>query len=478
MRWKDIVTHARNFLSSPDEELGPDFLEEVRRGALRGWRLASGMALAAGLTFVAVHLLLLAERFPRLWVSLLGTTLLGFAGIVASYTRFGQRYPRSCSVATALCIGTLLVVSQLAIGPGSHIYGHFGGLTSILLVMAALGTLQPWWVLVTGIYFLSSYVLVGLWFDPSVGWPPAATFVLPCASLAVSTMISVWLSAVLDRSRRTEFVLRNQLARAFRDLQEAQAQLLASEKALTQSQVVAALSHELNSPLGVVVSNLSTQEKLSQRLQENWRASSESPGAVERLLSLHDELTQNSLTAARRIATLLERLREFSHLDRAATQWVDLNRELLKALEMVKSETRVSVEVETQFGPLPELLCQPQRLGMAFASLLRNAFQSIDSNGSVRLSTAHSNQHVEILIEDNGRGMDPAELKTIFDPKFVPESGKVRTSWGLATSQQIFLQHGGQLEVESTLGRGTTARVRLPVESMIGNATVGAAGAL
>ena len=110
---------------------------------------------------------------------------------------------------------------------------------------------------------------------------------------------------------------------------------------------------------------------------------------------------------------------------------------------------------------------------MAFASLLRNAFQATDENGSVRLSTAHSNQHVEILIEDNGRGIDPSELKTIFDPKFVPQSGKIRTSWGLATSQQIFLQYGGRLELESTLGKGTTARVTLPVQSLIRSAAGG-----
>jgi signal transduction histidine kinase len=467
MPWQDILTQAKNFLFSPDEDLGPDFLEEVRRGALHGWRIASWMALVAGLTFVAVHILFLAERFPRLWASSLATTLLGFAGIVASYTRFGQRYPRHCSVAIALGIGTALVFSQLAIGSGAHIYGQFGGLTSILLVMAALGTLQPWWVLLTGLYFFTIYFLVGLKFDPTVGWPPAATFILPCASLMVSTMISVWVSAALDRGRRTEFALRSQLSKAFTDLQETQAQLLASEKALTQNQVVAALSHELNNPLGVVISNLSTQGKLSERLQEKWGASSKSSNEADGLLSIHQELARSSLAAAQRMNSLLERLREFSHLDRSGTRSVDLNHELLKVLEIVRSETRATVQVKTQFGTVPEMLCQPQKLGIAFANLVRNAFQAVGQNGSIRLSTSHSDGQVEILIEDDGCGIDPDELKTVFDPKFVRHSGRVRTSWGLATSQQIFLQHGGQLELESALGKGTTARIRLPVQPLI-----------
>jgi two-component system NtrC family sensor kinase len=433
----------------------------VRRGALRGLRIACWMALVAGLAFTAVYSLFLAERFPQLLPSLLGIIVLGIAGILICYTRMGQSYPRPLSVALALLTGILLISNQLTVG--SHNHGHFGGLTTILMVMAALGTLQPFWILFSGVTFFVLYAVVGLWLDPTVGWPPAATFALPCASLAVSAIISVWLGGVLHRSRCTEFLLRRQLSEAFTDLRQAQAQLLASEKALTQSQVVAALSHELNNPLGVVVSNLSTQQKLWQRLRESWKKAAEPVVEIERLLSVHQELNQSSMTAAQRMAGLLDRLREFSHLDRAETQSVDLNAELLKVLEMVKFETRASVQVETRLSPLPELLCQPQKLGIAFASLLRNAFQAVGENGLIRLSTHHSNRHVEILIEDNGGGIDPAELKRIFDPKFVPQSGKVRASWGLATSQQVFLQHGGRLELESALGKGTTAKVRLPL---------------
>jgi len=54
------------------------------------------------------------------------------------------------------------------------------------------------------------------------------------------------------------------------------------------------------------------------------------------------------------------------------------------------------------------------------------------------------------MIEDNGRGIDPQELKTVSDPKFVPQVGKVRASWGLVTSRQVFSQHKGHMELEST----------------------------
>jgi signal transduction histidine kinase len=85
-----------------------------------------------------------------------------------------------------------------------------------------------------------------------------------------------------------------------------------------------------------------------------------------------------------------------------------------------------------------------------------------EDGGLIKLSTVHLNGHVEITIEDNGMGIDPVELKAIFDPKFVPRAGKIRTSWGLATTQQILLQHKGQLEMQSLPGQGTRVKVTLP----------------
>jgi hypothetical protein len=118
--------------------------------------------------------------------------LLGAIGVVVSYSSFGKAHPRSPSVILAMSIGTLIVVNQLQ--TGSHSYGHFGGLSLILLVMASLGTLQPYAVLVTVAYFVLIYLLAGIFLDRSVGWPPAATFVIGCSSLTVQ-------SAAIDLSQ-------------------------------------------------------------------------------------------------------------------------------------------------------------------------------------------------------------------------------------------------------------------------------------
>jgi len=354
------------------------------------------------------------------------------------------------------------MVNQLQ--TGSYSYGHFGGLSLILLVMASLGTLQPYAVLVTAAYFILIYLLAGIFLDRGVGWPPAATFVLFGSSLIVSGITAVWLTSFSHRVRRTEFRLREELSRAFRGLQDAQAQLLASEKALSQSQLVAALCHELNNPFGVIVSNLSTQEKIARRLEDAIAAFPNANPETAKLLRLNQETNQGCRVASQRITDLLERLQDFTHLDEAETKHIDINQELLKALEMIKSETGLSPKIEKNLNVVPTILSQPQKMSLAFSSLLRNAFQALEKEGgSVKISTIHLNQHIEIMIEDNGRGIGPQELKAVFDPKFVPQAGKVRTSWGLATSRQIFFQHKGHMELKSTLGQGTQVKVILPL---------------
>jgi hypothetical protein len=81
------------------------------------------------------------------------------------------------------------------LGVGSHSYGHFEVWSLILLVMVLLGPLQPFAVLVSAVYFILLYLLAGIFLDSSVGWPPAATFVIGNSSPTVSGIIAIWLTS-------------------------------------------------------------------------------------------------------------------------------------------------------------------------------------------------------------------------------------------------------------------------------------------
>ncbi len=451
----------RRFLRPPESSLGPEFTKEVRQKALRGWRLSSWMALVAGLLFTIPYKVFLASYFPAVLPPLGGIILAGGLGILFSHTGWGQKHPRGISMLFALFIGTLLVYSQIV--SGSHVYGHFGALSMILLVMAGLGTLRPLSVLLASAYFFLLYLAAGILLDKTVGWPPPATFVFPCVSLGVAGILAVWLTAASHQSLRTAFLLRDELSGSLRRLHDTQAQLLASEKALSQSQLVAALSHELNTPFGVLLSNLKTEEQLFLRLKQKLAERGVEDLDTAKWFDLHGELNRGSVQSCQRISDLLEKLRSFTHLDESEQKTVDLNQELLAALELVKAETGMSPSVEIDLEPLPAIVVEAQKVGLALASLLRQAFRSLNEGGVVRLVSHHRDAHVQIVIEQNGEGLDPQEQKQLFDPTFVPKEGRVRALWDMATSRQIFVQHEGTLVIESPPDGGTRAIVRLPV---------------
>jgi signal transduction histidine kinase len=94
---------------------------------------------------------------------------------------------------------------------------------------------------------------------------------------------------------------------------------------------------------------------------------------------------------------------------------------------------------------------------------LLNAQQALEGNGRIRIATETSSENVLISIEDNGKGIPAQDLQHIFDPGFTTKGVRVGTGLGLPICFQIVEQHGGSIDVESTLGEGTTVTVTLPL---------------
>jgi signal transduction histidine kinase len=81
----------------------------------------------------------------------------------------------------------------------------------------------------------------------------------------------------------------------------------------------------------------------------------------------------------------------------------------------------------------------------------------------VSIGTRRINSQLEVIVQDDGKGMSAEELATIFDPAFKVKSGRVSTgNWSLFSSRQIIREHGGEIEIQSSPGQGTRVRVTLP----------------
>jgi signal transduction histidine kinase len=108
--------------------------------------------------------------------------------------------------------------------------------------------------------------------------------------------------------------------------------------------------------------------------------------------------------------------------------------------------------------------CQPGKLNQVFLQILLNAAQASAAGGTIEVRTrALPGDEIEIEIEDHGSGIRPEHLPHVFEPFFTTKPVGKGTGMGLSVSYGIVRDHGGTIEAESTLGRGTLFRIRLPV---------------
>lgn len=244
-------------------------------------------------------------------------------------------------------------------------------------------------------------------------------------------------------------------------LRWAQDRLLQSEKLASLGRLVAGLAHELNSPLGALLSGSDLGVRGVQLLRE--RATGDDP-QVDRALQALERGTASTTAAAARLRELLGGLKSFTALDRAELQEADLH-ELLEATLTVMGDTvPAHVNVERDYATLPRVVCYPSQLGQLFLALLRNAVEAMPEGGTLTLRTSSPGDGtVRVAVADTGRGIPEHELPGLFEPRFRDGPERVHLGWGLVTASRIAGEHGGRIEVASHEGRGSTFTLVLPV---------------
>ncbi len=262
-----------------------------------------------------------------------------------------------------------------------------------------------------------------------------------------------------EKRKSLEFDLalaQNEL-RAAEELRRAEIQVLLSETAASMGRFAAALSHELNSPVGALKTILQTCNTLAEKKASLPIERVKEPEAMEA------KLRQTAIECVERLHEIIQRMQRFTNLDRNEILPIDLNSLLQDVVEILKSGTREEVTFQLHFQPLPLVLVRPQQMSAVFSNLIHNAIEGLCGAGCVSLTTCEINSQVEVVVEDNGKGMSADDLKGVFDPAFKVKGGRVSTgNWSLFSSRQIVREHGGEIDIHSSLGKGTTVRVTLP----------------
>jgi signal transduction histidine kinase len=227
-------------------------------------------------------------------------------------------------------------------------------------------------------------------------------------------------------------------------------------------ELAAGIAHEINNPIAFVRSNLS-------QLASHWktvRGELEGAGRDElhrELLAEGEELIEESVEGVDRAAEIVRGVKGFSHAGRSVREPTDLNQLLEDVLHMATAQLRGRATVERYYVELPPVNCVPQELKQVFLNLIVNAGQAIADGGLIRISTQARGGFVTVTVADDGCGIAPENLERVFDPFFTTKRVGEGTGLGLGIAYHIVRRHGGEIAVESELGRGSRFRVRLPV---------------
>ena len=255
--------------------------------------------------------------------------------------------------------------------------------------------------------------------------------------------------------------------RALRDLREKNEELRLTTQQLWQSarlagvgELAASIAHELNNPLGTV--SLRIEGVLARTPADDPR---------RRPLEVVEQEVE-------RMAKLVGNLLNFARAGRDQVSTVSVADEVRKTIELTEPHMRrLHVEVVPEFHSAPDIFADRQQLRQVLLNLFTNAGDAMPKGGRliarVRPGALPLNLPA-VLIEviDNGVGILPEHMSRVTEPFFTTKEDGKGTGLGLAICRRIAHEHGGKLEIESEVGKGTTVRVALPVRNNANVATL------
>jgi signal transduction histidine kinase len=308
--------------------------------------------------------------------------------------------------------------------------------------------------------------------------------------LSIINLLSSQAAVSLENAR-----LYQQAGIALQDLQQAQLQIVQSEKMSALGNLVAGVAHEMNNPLGFISASLQQVKPSLADIVKHFKLYEESfpnPGdeiihhaeKIDLDYTLEDlpKIIDSMVMACERLENISTSLRTFSRADKDYKVPFNIHECLDSTILILKhrlkaNEQRPAIEVITDYGNLPQVECFPGQLNQVFMNILANAIDALDESNTGRtfkeikdnsnritIKTSVVNEGVKITIADNGKGMNEDIKQKIFDHLFTTKAVGKGTGLGLAIARQIVEQtHGGKLSFNSILGEGTEFIIEISV---------------
>jgi two-component system, NtrC family, sensor kinase len=264
-----------------------------------------------------------------------------------------------------------------------------------------------------------------------------------------------------------------------KELKDTQTRLVHSAKMVSLGQLVAGVAHELNNPIGFIFSNMIHLRDYSNRLIDLVRIAEKEPNKLqsakeemefEYIVQDLPKLITSCEEGAKRTKDIVLGLRNFSRLEEAKLNEIDLHKSFDTTLDLLQGEIKGRIQVFKNYEKIPHIYGYISQINQVIMNILSNAVQSIEGQGQIWITTQpikdlrFKDGKVQLSIQDSGKGMSSEVIEKIFDPFFTTKGVGQGTGLGLSISYGIIENHGGEIQVRSELGVGTEFIIVLPVK--------------
>ncbi len=275
------------------------------------------------------------------------------------------------------------------------------------------------------------------------------------------------------------------LENAYNELKMVQSQVLQQEKMASIGQLAAGVAHEINNPMGFIISNLNTLKRYIEKVSEyltiqtaTVERCSKQCGNTDIITEIAEKrkelkidyitkdlnnLINESLEGADRVKKIVQDLKNFSRVDESEFKTADINSGLESTINIVWNELKYKATLVKEYGDIPLTVCNPGQLNQVFMNLLVNAAHAIAKQGEILVRTWHEGRMINITISDTGFGISEENQKRIFEPFFTTKEVGKGTGLGLSIAYDIIKKHNGMIKVDSEVGKGTTFTISIPV---------------
>jgi len=265
------------------------------------------------------------------------------------------------------------------------------------------------------------------------------------------------MAQLLDITKRRR--LQEQLKQYTIDLEEQVKQrtneLIQAEKMASMGQLIAGVAHEINNPLAYIKCNTQILKEDLPKLKGHLKKTKRDVALYQQF----ENLISTNMDGVDRIATITKTLKRFSKPQEETPEFANINQGIRDTLLIVGNQLKHRIKVNTNYADLPLTNCIIGQLNQVFMNMILNASQAMET-GCINIKTYMKNETISIEIQDNGHGIPKEIVNKVFDPFF---STKPKGSGlGLSICYKIIKDHNGDINVASTVGKGTKFTIKIP----------------